>query len=346
MAGLYTIRRKAKQFASLQQVHDLGALIHTEPYKLSLFAFAPKYHCFKMKKPKGGFREIEDPVLGLKRILTKVNGYLQACYYLDRPENVHGFTISASHDRERNIISNAKAHCGRPYLLNVDLKDFFHQVSQERVYGVFQNRATQADPDLLDLLTKLTCYRGRLPMGAPTSPVLSNYASLELDAKLSTFCHHRGFCYTRYADDLSFSSNDKIEGGDMAMIRSLIAEEKYLVNENKIQLFKAEDEKIVTGLLVKQEGVSLQKNYVDGIGKEVERFRAFHIVERRYMTGASLKKLKIFEKELLGKIQFGLMVEPESEQLHQWISIVEEVHDEVESFESVNWLEVPYINMV
>ena len=62
----------------------------------------------------------------------------------------------------------------------------------------------------IDLLIKFCCRNGHLPIGAPSSPVLSNLVLENMDSRISNFCYDRGFTYTRYADDMIFSCRFKL----------------------------------------------------------------------------------------------------------------------------------------
>ena len=97
----------------------------------------------------------------------------------------------------------------KPYLLNVDLLDFFHAVKRDRIYDIFRSKPFNFKRNLPDILADLTTYQARLPMGTPTSPVLSNFACRELDRGLLLFSENMLWTYTRYADDMSFSSPNR-----------------------------------------------------------------------------------------------------------------------------------------
>ncbi len=331
-------------FCELNHVSALGAMLHTADYKLQLLAYAPKYRCFSIRKSNGGFRNIEDPDKSLKLILTRLNKYLQCVYYLQRPPNVYGFTISASGDEDRNIVSNAQRHVGCKYMVNIDLRDFFHQVKESHVEKIFQKLLKRGEEKLIELLTRLVCYQGRLPMGSPCSPVLSNFASEEMDLQLVEYVHRRGFTYTRYADDLTFSCKDFIESEDVELIRHLIGQAGFIINEDKVRHYGAGELKTVTGLVVGETEVGLPDDYYTMIRKEVDRYCHFYEVDAKYMTGASFKKMRSFERELRGKLQFGLMVDPGKAELLDHLFRMDHIIEQVQHFETVSWLDIPYLD--
>ena len=107
-----------------------------------------------------------------------LNDYLQAVYWLQKTSSAYGFVIrpTDARDEPRNIVTNAEQHLRKAWLLNADLEDFFHYVTADEVLRVFTEKPFEFPTDLANLLTRLTTLNGRLPMGAPTSPVLSNLA--------------------------------------------------------------------------------------------------------------------------------------------------------------------------
>jgi PHP family Zn ribbon phosphoesterase len=75
---------------------------------------------------------------------------------------------------------------------------------------------------------------------------------------------------------------------------------------------------------------------------EIERLRQTMLVERRYRTGMSMKKLQLFKQELDGKWQFAHAVMPEDETIYQLKDEIENAFNPPENFESVDWLDMPY----
>lgn len=338
-----SLRRHAAFWQALKTPQDLAVLLRNPAHKLQLHSLQPRYKQYKIPKAKGGFRLIEDPNPELKRILRKVNHYLQAHYFPIRPKAVHGFCISPKHSDDRNIMSNARRHLGQKCLCNVDLKDFFHFVSIEKVHHIFQQQFPWMEDELLDLLSRLCTRNGRLPMGAPTSPALSNYACLEMDAELQTLSRFAGWTYTRFADDLSFSGRKPVSEEDLPFIRSIIEKNGFQINPAKIKHFGPDEEKVVTGLYLRNGKVELPSDYLPRLKIEIERLRAVMLVEDRYRTGMSMRKLKRMQQEIQGKINFAGQVMGSSS---PEVVAQEEQYDAAlharEDFESANWLDIPY----
>lgn len=336
------IRKKAAHFCDISSVDDLGRLIRLEPYQLQLNGLKPTYKVYTIPKKDGSKRLIEDPGRSLKTILRKLNHYLQAVYHGIRPQPSYGFSITARGEADRNIITNARQHMGQPYMLNMDLENFFHTISKRRVRSIWQQQFQKHDDELLDLCTQLCTWKGRLPMGAPTSPVLSNFACLPLDAALANYCQGAGIQYTRFADDLCFSSAAAITSFDEKIIRDTIQKIGFLINEKKITLYGEEDKKMVTGLVVGTDNIELQEGYLEQVEVELGRLQATMLVEQRYQTGMSHKKLKLLKQELQGKINFATMVlGDENDRVMELTNLYHDAVNPPHTL-SARWLDIPY----
>lgn len=104
----------------------------------------------------------------------------------------------------KDNISNAAVHKGNKYFFTTDLKDFFPSINNRDVYKVFVENGFSAD--VSSIITKLTTYKGNVPQGIPTSTYITNLAALPIDLDLLKLCGQGEIKYTRFVDDLSFSS--------------------------------------------------------------------------------------------------------------------------------------------
>lgn len=338
-----TLKRQALRFQSVRGGFDLAALLKEEQSHLALMARQPFYKVYRVPKKDGSHRLIEDPDKPLKTALRKLNACYMATYHPKRPTSVHGFCLSASNEDDRNIISNAASHLGNSYMLNMDLEDFFHSVSLGRVEKIHQEHFPNLANDTISLLCGLTTYRGRLPMGSPTSPILSNFACLGLDSALGEFGSYGNITYTRYADDLTFSSSVPITPEDEQIIRDTITHHDFVINEEKVKRSGAGEPKSITGLKVTETEVTLPENYLPLLADEIARLKTVMAVEGRYRTGMSHRKLELFKQELTGKINFASMVLGDT---HEKVIGIQEKYEEAidpdTGFESTDWLEIPY----
>lgn len=142
-------------------------------------------------------RRITEPLGVLRRVQDRIKGI-----YLDKhtfPEHVHGGV------KGRSNITNARRHLGLNHHFLTDIHRFFPSVRHREVYGFFVGEGFA--PDAARLLTRLTTWRGGLPQGAPTSPHLANLVFAPVDDAILALCRPAGVVYTRYVDDLTFSSD-------------------------------------------------------------------------------------------------------------------------------------------
>jgi RNA-directed DNA polymerase len=160
------------------------------------------YKFYTIAKRTGGERPIHHPSKQLK----SMQRWLLA--YVIEPLPVH--PAATAYRKGRSILDNARVHAASKFLLRMDCDNFFPSITQDDVLLYIQQRPTLFPgwtPFDIDVFCKLICREGRLTIGAPTSPGISNALCYELDSALSDICLKRGVNYSRYADDLFFSAS-------------------------------------------------------------------------------------------------------------------------------------------
>ena len=188
---------------------------------------------------KGRPRLIEIPYEDLAAVQRRVLGQLTRLE-LDVPGCVHGYVKGRSH------ISNAAAHVGRNHLQKFDLQDFFPSITREAVTAVLDEVGfTQP---VTERLGWLLTYRGRLPLGACTSPLLSNLCLRALDATLQALAAERGLAYTRYSDDMTFSADEAFDV--RAEVNAAVSAAGLQLNHSKTVTVRYGQAMYVTGLSV------------------------------------------------------------------------------------------------
>lgn len=250
-------RSHRKSFYALTKPDDVARLLEVDPSKLAyhLFVFPEerKYTEFRIQKRRGGHRVIRAPSSPLKILQRKLATVLLRVYSPKRP--VHGFV------RDRSIITNATAHARQRFVLNVDLRDFFPSINFGRVRGMFMGKPYELPHQVATVLAQLCCYRNELPQGAPTSPIVSNMLCRKLDGDLQCLATETAAYYTRYADDVTFSTNlpafparlahlsdERVElGHDLVMS---IEDNGFEINLQKVRLQHKPYRREVTGLVV------------------------------------------------------------------------------------------------
>lgn len=248
-------------FSALRTPREIAALLDVPYAQLVYHVYkvpaAKKYSLFQIRKRSGGVRRISAPQTALKILQRKLNQVLQAVYV---PRGcVHGFVS------QRSIVTNAKPHVRKRYVLNIDLADFFPSINFGRVRGMFMARPYQLPDKVATVLAQICCHENELPQGAPTSPVVANMICARLDNELTRLAHVCRCAYSRYADDLSFSTSlltfplelatmDSAEQPPQvrlgARLREIIHGNGFAINPDKVQLADWRHRQEVTGLVV------------------------------------------------------------------------------------------------
>ena len=241
----------AIRFLSLENANDLLKLLKINRDTLHQLINFPSYKDFSIPKKKGGTRKISAPAPYLKDAQKTLNYYLQAVYLVRKPECSHGFIIKPKSSPDAfNIVTNAAPHCGKKFVMNIDLEDFFPSISAKRVKDLFAGPQFEFQGDIPAIIALLCTYKRALPAGAPASPVISNFICMEMDNDLMAFCKEKNITYTRYADDLTFSSDTYFDEAIISEIRNAITKHSFIVNEKKFRVQSRQSKQTVTGLLV------------------------------------------------------------------------------------------------
>jgi RNA-directed DNA polymerase len=238
---------------SIDRPSDLCSFFGMHYLELESIMNNPYYITYRLKKNKTGFREINAPIGRLKVIQKKLNRHLQGVYMHLKPSCATGFVLHLPGSKlKANIVENALPHIGKKYVLNMDIKDFFSSISDKRIYMIFREVPFCFDIQIATALTYLVTKNDCLPQGAPSSPILSNFACLQLDEKLTHFANKNSWNYTRYADDLTFSSNEPFTLTQIDLIKKLLVLEGFEPNEKKFRVRSSNKKQLVTGLVVNE----------------------------------------------------------------------------------------------
>lgn len=286
-----------------------------------------RYHSFEIPKKSGKTREISAPCRGLKSILKTLNVIFE-CLYTPSPAAT-GFTNGLS------IVDNARAHVGKNYVLNLDLKDFFTSIHQARVWARLQLPPFNFTKEVANVVAGLCCIQkkdeaskyGVLPQGAPTSPLLTNAICDKLDRRLLGLAKRFNLQYTRYADDISFSSMHSVYSSDSEFwseLKKIIASQNFTINEDKTRLQKAGSRQEVTGIIV-CEKTNVPKNYIGflriilHVWEKFGRECAYARYTQEYLGNSISKRTNVpsMEEVLRGKLMYLRMVKGENNSVYQ-----------------------------
>ena len=279
-----------------------------------------RYKTFHIRKKSGGLREINAPCYQLGVLLYILNTVFKAVY--TPSESTMGFT------EERSVVTNAQIHIGHHYVFNIDLENFFPSIPQARVWARIQLPPFNLPKEVANVVAGLCCHtnadmsRNVLPQGAATSPLLTNAICDTLDRRMRGVAKRFGLHYSRYADDMTFSSMHNVyqEGSDFRNeIKRLIEEQGFKMNEKKTRLLRDGVRQEVTGLTVNQR-VNVTRKYVhdirwilhcwekDGYGKAYALFYDYYKRTKGYIK----KGEPVMENVIGGKLNYMRMVKGEN----------------------------------
>lgn len=255
---------------SIQSRSDLALVLGYSPAMLSYMLYKkPKstlYATFDIPKRTGGYRTIQAPCSELKALQRKVAALLQECLEeirASRPNKLpviaHGFV------KGQSTLTNASGHRQRRFVFNTDLENFFSTIHIGRVRGFFiSNNDFKLHPQVATTLAQIVCFDDALPQGAPSSPIVSNLIGHLLDVRLAKLAKNNGCSYSRYADDLTFSTNKSLFPDQIASladperhiwtvgaaVEDIIKRCGFSVNHAKSRMDYSDSRQTVTGLVV------------------------------------------------------------------------------------------------
>jgi RNA-directed DNA polymerase len=216
------------------------------------------YQTFQIPKKNGGLRTIAKPVKGLALAQDRFAPVLHHVY--NPGQYVKGFVKGSS------FLDNAKYHDGQRWVLNIDIENFFPSITFARVRGLFLSNLFGFNDRVATILARICTFNGCLPQGASTSPVLANIIAKSLDKKLFEIAREGKLKYSRYSDDITFSSSKSNQPKDLVKsfndyenervvilgdrLKDAIRSSGFALNSSKTRLMLRDDRQEVTGLVV------------------------------------------------------------------------------------------------
>jgi RNA-directed DNA polymerase len=321
-----------QHFLDLKEPKDIAELLEVSygrlKYHIRREQEDKRYIDFSIPKKSGKLRIISAPCTSLKILQRKLSQVLYCVY--EPKAGVQGFVPN------RSILTNAKKHVHKRFILNIDLKDFFHSIHFGRVQGIFMKPPYNLPQEVAVVLAKICCYSGRLPQGAPTSPIVSNMICARMDSELRKLANEsKCTYYTRYADDITFSTtlskfpcelaytenlgdlSKLVVGGKL---KSIIESNGFEINQDKVRLQHKSQHQEVTGLTVNQ-FPNVKRSFVREISSMLHAWDKFGLtsVEQRYCEKCKkdfeksghipkFKEIPSYKEVLRGKINFLGMV--------------------------------------
>ncbi|WP_460595563.1 reverse transcriptase family protein [Geomonas sp. Red276] len=298
------------------------------------------YKQFMIRKRSGGYRQIVVP----DYLLLKAQRWI----HQNILQNFSSHPSSFAYNKGSSIKKNADVHCNAKWLVKIDISRFFESISERQVFHVFHGMGYTKllSLELTRLCTRVNanpisnkssrissnsrmnksgrwksinghyhfyeaCTLGHLPQGAPTSPLLSNLVFIPLDIQISDVARKYKCSYSRYSDDLTFSSNSLDREKATALITevsTLLSRFGFRRHSRKTHIIPPGARKIVTGLVVNGDTPKVTKELRESIENHLYYATRFSLHEHCARRG--FNSLVGFKNHLKGKIQFVASIDP------------------------------------
>jgi len=274
----------------------------TKGYLQRILSNTNKYYRVTSKKKKTGkLRRIESPgkvLKGIQRWLLNVRISQDKV-----PSNIFGFIP------HRNIKDNALMHINNRFLLNMDIEDFFPSIGSKKIQKAFQKLGYSKEKS--EIYTKLCTYNEHLPQGAPTSPSISNLIFIDIDINILKITTAAAITYSRYADDLSFSSNnfEDLKLLEKKIIK-LLNKNNFSINRNKTKYLTRKNKFTVTGLILNSGKPTIGRDK-----KRLLRSMIHHYISKKNVS---------LESKILGHLSFIKDIEPDY--FKKYIKYIEKIN--------------------
>ncbi|WP_169743697.1 retron Ec67 family RNA-directed DNA polymerase/endonuclease [Paraburkholderia kururiensis] len=262
----------------LSSLHGLAHLLGYTPKGLASIVYgtpdSSKYNDFRIRKRSGGTRLISEPNDRLKLLQRRLANLLSEC--IDDIDSERRVTNSFAHGfrKKHSILTNASRHRRKRYVFNVDLHDFFGTVDFGRISGYLKkNKHFLLDERVARMLAQIACHNKVLPQGSPCSPVMANLIAHILDVRLARLAALHDCYYSRYADDLTFSTNradfpssiaKRVEDSNLWVagkaLEKIVSESRFQLNPSKTRMQLNRFRQDVTGIVVNS-GINVRSEY-------------------------------------------------------------------------------------
>ena len=310
----------------INTLEDLCTILKITPgfFKYILYVKKKKYKPISIPKKDGTARLIEIPCDEIKIVQRRLLKFLEDNYeFLDCQ---HGFI------KKRSCVTNAAPHVNKKYVLNCDIENFFYNIHFGRVRGAFMSKPFNFNKMVATYISQLVCYNGHLPQGAPTSPFISNIICYSMDKEFSFIAKKNHCKYTRYADDITFSTNLSLFPSKIAYLNSekkIVFSERILknlnngfdkgfkFNEKKTKLSRSCFRQEVTGIVV-NEKLNVSQKYIKRIRAILNNIKKSGFIDTYQKTfGKTINNEEVCKKALFnymyGKISYLKMVRSNSD---------------------------------
>lgn len=208
---------------------------------------------------------------------------------------------------EQSIANHVRRHVNSKYLLKLDFKNFFPSITAADIRQ-HAKRHSNFEEDDLDIFINIVAWRNKLDhsfglsIGAPSSPAISNSIMFEFDESISSFCKDKEVTYSRYADDLAFSTTRKdtlkeVET-EVHRLTSSMQSPKLTINEKKtVNVSKRYRRSLVGLTITPEQKVSL------GRDRKRDMRAKLYLYSKGYLNGEDVAHLR-------GLLAYAWSIEP------------------------------------
>ena len=311
--------KKSEEILKIDSIKQFAEILGYSHSSIIFIATNYNYDSFKIKKKSGGYRTILVPDAKHKIIQRRINDILQDVYKNIDPGCVYGFNNS----QPESIKANAKNHVNKKSLLNIDIKDFFPSITSAMLKDMFMQKPFNYPEKLATLISMLSTYKNSLPTGAPSSPIISNFVFLSTDKKLLKLANKYNLTYTRYADDLSFSTDTEFSEEIISEITKIINQFGFELNHKKFRIQNYYNRQTVTGITV-NEKVNINRKYIRNIRAILHNIesKGLVIASKRYynLLEPDSNDIQKFILSIRGKIEFIGFIRGENDKIYNNLS--------------------------
>lgn len=274
----------------LQSIDSLSLFLSVECGSLFRLSRTASHYYEREEVPKsdGGVRVYFKPRGELKQVQKFI--HKKVLLFAPFHKSIHGYR------KRRSQLTAAKPHIGKPMLLKADIKEYFPNISLCTVYKAF--RQLGISDQVSRLLVKLCTHENQLPQGAPTSPLISNLIWSRPARRIQGFADQQNFAQTILGDDVFVSGARRVKKFKN-LLKRVIQEEGFPVNQRKTVALPSTTRQVVAGLVVNRK-LNVKREYRRTLRRVLHK-------RKRNIAGSDTGADK---SSLAGKIAFVKHINP------------------------------------